>query len=191
MNTKPDLFVARGYGNSELWLDLVNSEYWDGFGKFTDMLDNPDWVNSFMHHWEFRIPLQEPFPQLEFLSLRALIRTLLEKAARGKKLRLEQLAPLNEWITVPVKPQLKEDQYGLRISFQIDQSGWYKTLTKVAYSFARCLIDQGQRRLRICQNQGCRWIFIDKSKGNVRRWCNTATCGNRERVRKARAAEKH
>jgi predicted RNA-binding Zn ribbon-like protein len=191
MSTNLNLFVAHGYGDSEPWLDLVNSEHWDGFGKFTDMLDHSEWVKSFMHFWEFHIPLQEPFPQAEFRNLRALIRTLVEKAASGKKLPLEQLAPLNDLMKVPVTPRLEEDQNGLRISLRMVQSGWSTTLGNIAYSFAQSLIDQGQRRLRICQNHDCRWIFIDKSKGNVRRWCNSATCGNRERVRKARVAEKH
>jgi predicted RNA-binding Zn ribbon-like protein len=46
------------------------------------------------------------------------------------------------------------------------------------------------RRLKICPNRGCRWVFYDRTKGKTRVWCNDRTCGNRERVRRARAAHK-
>lgn len=190
MKPESNPFADHGYGESRPWLDLVNSEHWDGFGNFTDMLDHPDWVDAFLHFWEFRIPLREPFPQAEFRSLRAWIRTRIEKAASGQQLHMEQFARLNDWMKVSFHPQLLEDQNGLHIRLRAIQSGWSTTLGEISYSFADSLIDHGQRRLRICQNPGCRWIFIDRSKGNVRRWCNTATCGNRERVRKARASRK-
>jgi predicted RNA-binding Zn ribbon-like protein len=191
MNANSSPFVIHGYGDAAPWLDLVNSEHWDGFGNFTEMLDKPEWLSSFVEFWGFRVPPVEPFPQEELRTLRALIRELVEKAANGKKLSLEQLAPLNDWMSVPLTPKLEEDQSGIRIRLEIVQSGWHATLGNITYSFAQSLIEHGQSRLRICQNNDCRWIFIDKTKGNVRRWCNTATCGNRERVRKARAAEKH
>jgi predicted RNA-binding Zn ribbon-like protein len=191
MNAEANPFVAHGYGDSKPWLDLVNSARWDGFGIFTDMLDNPQWVKTFLHFWKFRNPSQEPFPRAEFRALRALIRTMVETASGGgNKLPLEQLASVNDWMKVPITPKLEEAPGGLRMSVRMAQSGWKETLGNITFSFAQSLIDHGQTRLRICQNNDCRWIFIDSSKGNVRRWCNTATCGNRERVRKARASKK-
>lgn len=190
MNTRPDPFAARGFGDSEPWLDLVNSELWDGFGNFTDMLDDPAWVKSFLHYWEFRIPLDDRVPQTQFRNLRALLRQAVVKAATGKKLRMEQLAPLNDFMNVPVNPQLAEVQNGFRMVYRMVRSGWESTLGNISASFAETLIDLEQGRLKICANTGCNWIFIDRTKGNVRRWCNAATCGNRERVRKARASQK-
>jgi predicted RNA-binding Zn ribbon-like protein len=37
-------------------------------------------------------------------------------------------------------------------------------------------------RTRICP--GCGWLFIDRSKGGQRRWCDMATCGNAEKSRR-------
>jgi hypothetical protein len=34
-------FASRGFGGDASWLDLVNSELWDGYGNFTEMLDDP------------------------------------------------------------------------------------------------------------------------------------------------------
>ncbi len=191
MNRLSRSFVIHGYGEDAPWLDLVNSEHWDGFGNFTDMLNKPDWVDSFRHFWKFSVSSREPFPLEQSRTLRSLIRTLVERAAKGETLGLEQLEPLNDWMSVPLTPRLEEDHNQIRISLRVAQSGWQGALGHVAYSFALSLVEHGESRLRTCRNSDCRWIFIDQTKGNVRRWCNTATCGNRERVRKARAAKKH
>lgn len=42
--------------------------------------------------------------------------------------------------------------------------------------------------LRSCANPRCRLVFEDASRNHARRWCDTAGCGNRDRVRRARRA---
>jgi predicted RNA-binding Zn ribbon-like protein len=42
-------------------------------------------------------------------------------------------------------------------------------------------------RFRICANDGCRWVFEDASRAGRRRWCDMATCGNRDKVRRFRS----
>jgi predicted RNA-binding Zn ribbon-like protein len=39
-------------------------------------------------------------------------------------------------------------------------------------------------RLRQCQDDQCGWLFLDRSKNASRRWCSSADCGNRTRVRR-------
>ena len=41
-------------------------------------------------------------------------------------------------------------------------------------------------RLKVCDNDQCRWLFIDRSKNHSRQWCESASCGNRQRVRRFR-----
>jgi hypothetical protein len=41
-------------------------------------------------------------------------------------------------------------------------------------------------RLRICGNPACRLMFLDLSRNRTRQWCDTAGCGNRDRVRRHR-----
>ena len=50
------------------------------------------------------------------------------------------------------------------------------------------LIELGDRsnRLKMCANDQCHWLFLDESKNRSRQWCGSATCGNRERVRRFR-----
>lgn len=42
-------------------------------------------------------------------------------------------------------------------------------------------------RLRQCQDSGCGWLFLDRSKNASRRWCSSADCGNRTRARRHHA----
>ncbi len=57
----------------------------------------------------------------------------------------------------------------------------------IAGSFAHFLAGGGADRLRICANQGCRYLFIDRSPAGRRRWCDMRTCGNQAKVARHRA----
>ena len=50
-------------------------------------------------------------------------------------------------------------------------------------------------RTRVCPGPRCGWLFIDRSKGGQRRWCDMATCGNaaksRSHYRRKRQARRH
>jgi predicted RNA-binding Zn ribbon-like protein len=52
-------------------------------------------------------------------------------------------------------------------------------LAPVIWSAADLLTHAGERRIRRCANDKCRWVFIDRSKGGTRRWCDMSSCGNR------------
>jgi predicted RNA-binding Zn ribbon-like protein len=180
-----DPFASHGFGSGASWLDLVNSELWDGYGHFTEMLEDRAWVTAFLKHWDFRVPL-ETYPQQKFKTLRAQLRREVERAASGERLGAKQLEPLNDWLKVDFYARIGEDQNGLHLDLIPVRSGWPVILANLASSFVDSLIAREHNRLKICQNEGCRWVFIDATKGNVRRWCSNATCGNRARVRKAR-----
>jgi predicted RNA-binding Zn ribbon-like protein len=39
-------------------------------------------------------------------------------------------------------------------------------------------------RVRECDGEACGWLFVDRSRNASRRWCSSADCGNRARVRR-------
>jgi len=186
MNTSSDPFSMRGFGASAPWLDLVNSELYDGFGHFTECLEDARWMRSFLHYWKLRIPTGNPSAINALRELRAVLRHLVEKSA-ARALGAGDLSALNAWLKVPVIPELVESQSGFALALRAAQIGWPSEVAAIARSFAEALIQEPAGRLKICANDDCRWIFVDRTKGNVRRWCHDATCGNRDRVRRARA----
>lgn len=41
--------------------------------------------------------------------------------------------------------------------------------------------------IRTCNNDECRWLFLDTSKSHTRRWCDMKICGNRMKARRFKA----
>jgi len=180
--TTPDPFSARGFGASASWLDLVNSELYDGFGNFTECLEDP--------RWNLRIAVDDDAALKALRELRSLLRRLVEKAFANGRLAPEEIAKLNAWLKAPVFPQVVEKQNAFALALQPAEIGWPSDVAAIARSFADSLLHEAKGHLKICANGDCRWIFVDRTKGNVRRWCSDATCGNRDRVRRSRAQGK-
>jgi predicted RNA-binding Zn ribbon-like protein len=190
MTTASNPFFSRGFGALAPWIDLVNSGLFDGFGNPTECLDDPVWVRTFLNYWNLRASFRESEAQKALHTLRSLLRRLVEKSSSHGSFSLQDIVELNGWLKVPVYPALVENQNGFALSMQFAQSGWRGDLARVARSFAESLIQEPSGRLKICANTDCRWVFVDRTKGNVRRWCDDATCGNRDRVRRSRAAHR-
>jgi predicted RNA-binding Zn ribbon-like protein len=63
-------------------------------------------------------------------------------------------------------------------------------LARLADPLVRELTAGHPERIRICDNDTCRWIFYDTSRTGRRRWCDMATCGNRAKAARHRARAK-
>ncbi|HET6746330.1 MAG TPA: CGNR zinc finger domain-containing protein [Candidatus Limnocylindria bacterium] len=83
--------------------------------------------------------------------------------------------------------QLKGEPGGTR--YEITQVGdrLDQARAAIASSFAHFLADGAADRLRVCANDGCRWLFVDHSPTGRRRWCDMRTCGNQAKVARHRA----
>ena len=57
-------------------------------------------------------------------------------------------------------------------------------LAPVLWSAGDLLASDRRRRVRLCANEQCLWLFLDESKAGTRRWCNMASCGNRAKARR-------
>ena len=58
-----------------------------------------------------------------------------------------------------------------------------RPLWPVARSAAELLTSPKLSRVKVCSGEGCGWMFMDESRNASRRWCDSRSCGNRERVR--------
>jgi predicted RNA-binding Zn ribbon-like protein len=185
-----NVFQTEGFGAATPWVDLANSDLRNGFGTAKDLLGDPAWIRAFLARWNFSVRKKEAIPAAQLHGLRDLLRSLVEKTENAKELRTADIERLNAWLRVAVIPQLVKNQNGFELRLQAAQIGWPAIVAAIAESFAKSLMEGKAGRLKFCANEGCRWVFIDRTKGNIRRWCNDATCGNRDRVRRSRAAHK-
>jgi predicted RNA-binding Zn ribbon-like protein len=63
-------------------------------------------------------------------------------------------------------------------------------LARIAEPIVREIGNGHDDRIRICDNDTCRWIFYDESRAGRRRWCDMASCGNRAKAQRHRARQK-
>ena len=63
-------------------------------------------------------------------------------------------------------------------------------LAPVIWSAADLMTHAADRRIRRCANDKCQWVFVDRSKGGTRRWCDMNSCGNRAKAHRHYARAK-
>jgi predicted RNA-binding Zn ribbon-like protein len=190
MSRVASVFYKHGFGKVAPWVDLANSAEWDGFGRFTDHLANPQWLRSFLKHWKLRPSSAKHVPRRNLLQLRIVLRRAAEGLAAGRSLVPADLSKLNHTLNVPVRQRLVQNQNGLHTELLPEEQDWRWVMARIAASLAEMLENQQAERIGICANEGCRWVFYDPTKARIKRWCNDRTCGNRARVRRARAFQK-
>jgi predicted RNA-binding Zn ribbon-like protein len=57
-------------------------------------------------------------------------------------------------------------------------------LWPVIQSAADLVASSDAARIRECNAPDCNWLFIDRSRGGRRKWCDMSTCGNRAKARR-------
>ncbi len=66
-----------------------------------------------------------------------------------------------------------------------DPHDMLRPLWAVIWTASELLTSAEVGRVRQCQSDdGCGWLFVDRSKNGARRWCSMAVCGNRAKARR-------
>jgi len=55
---------------------------------------------------------------------------------------------------------------------------------QVVWSAASLIVSEEASRIRICGGTDCGWMYVDRSRNKLRRWCQMETCGTREKSRR-------
>jgi predicted RNA-binding Zn ribbon-like protein len=176
-----------------LWLDLLNSDYHDykGGGKDEDRLENPQWLGKFLNYWK-NIQIQSN-SRLMIDQLKALIGKIVEKFRLGEEIQKTDLNSLNKILAKsPIVYRVENTDREYSITQYSINPGIESILTDIASSFAEILVRGEAKRIKICENKDCRWIFYDLSKNRSRKWCESASsCGNLMKVRRFRERNKN
>lgn len=90
---------------------------------------------------------------------------------------------------------LREGLFRLRVEASVGKYGllWARDdmltspLWPVAWAAAQLLTAPELRRVKQCASEdGCGWVFLDRSKNLSRRWCQMRACGNTAKARRYR-----
>jgi predicted RNA-binding Zn ribbon-like protein len=57
-------------------------------------------------------------------------------------------------------------------------------LWPVIRSAAELLVSEEATRIHECAGEECGWMYVDRSRNGLRRWCQMEVCGNREKARR-------
>ncbi len=62
-------------------------------------------------------------------------------------------------------------------------------LSPVIWNTAQLLTSPDAARVRMCESSDCGWIYVDRSRNGLRRWCEMQTCGTLEKSRRRAARQ--
>ena len=77
---------------------------------------------------------------------------------------------------------------GYRWRWRGERSDPRSLLWPVLWSAAELLRSDEASRVRVCDGDECGWMYVDRSRNGLRRWCQMRTCGTREKTRRRRQA---
>lgn len=80
-----------------------------------------------------------------------------------------------------------DEHAGLAWYWRLDAQNAQLPVWVVAHAALDLMLSPQMKRVRACEAQGCRWLFLDTSKNHTRRWCRMEVCGNRMKARRHRA----
>ncbi len=178
-----------------LWAQLINSDWHDhtGGGRRADRLADDRWLASFLAlaGWRGRA-LPDARGRRRLRALRALLQRTVRGLLAGRAPGARAIAALNRLLAAfPTVARLERGAGGLTLATAPAASGVDRVLGAVAASFAELLTDGDPRRIRVCANPDCRWVFVDGSRSRTRRWCEAGVCGSLVKVRRFRARHRH
>ena len=138
-----------------------------------------------------RDPAEEARRMERFQLLRTLLHEIAAEIAQDGNPHDDSVTQLNHVLRHGLHyHQLRRGEGGSE--YEVSQVGdrLDQARAAIAGSFAHFLADDAPDRLRVCANDGCRWIFVDRSPAGRRRWCDMRTCGNQAKVARHRARAK-
>jgi predicted RNA-binding Zn ribbon-like protein len=97
----------------------------------------------------------------------------------------EDLAAFNSHLAnTMVFSQIINTKNGFEWDSSGDKSEMDWVLNPVIRSAADLLVSQELKKLKFCSDPMCRWLFLDISRNQSRRWCDMKDCGNRAKARR-------
>jgi predicted RNA-binding Zn ribbon-like protein len=84
---------------------------------------------------------------------------------------------------VPAAPGRRRNR-PLRLGWADMESRLDSVISPVLWSAASLIASDEAAQIRICGGPDCGWMYVDRSRNGLRRWCQMATCGTREKSRR-------
>jgi predicted RNA-binding Zn ribbon-like protein len=101
----------------------------------------------------------------------------------GDKVPAEALVLFNKNLATTMQSaQILQGQGQFRWDVSGDKSRLDWLLNPIIYSASDLLVSEALKKVKICCNPFCGWLFLDSSRNQSRRWCDIKACGNRAKA---------
>ncbi|HEY7614463.1 MAG TPA: ABATE domain-containing protein [Gemmatimonadales bacterium] len=186
-------------------IDLVNTVDWTSRGPEVDRLETFDqltrWaegagvIDAATGRRLRRLGEERPRVAASALAyalqVRAALHDLFGAMARGAAAQPE-LARFNRLLReallgLEIAPD-EEHGIGYRWRWRGEGSDLRALVWRVLWSAASLLRSDEIGNLRVCGGDDCGWMYVDRSRNGLRRWCQMRTCGTREKSRRRRVS---
>jgi predicted RNA-binding Zn ribbon-like protein len=138
-----------------------------------------------LESWAHQRPALAAELLAEAIALREVIYRVFSTLASGNTVSDQDLAALNGALAAaPPRQRLARSEAGYGWQIGPTPLSAATLLAPVLWSAGDLLASDRRRRVRLCANKQCRWLFLDQSKAGTRRWCAMASCGNRAKARR-------
>jgi predicted RNA-binding Zn ribbon-like protein len=127
---------------------------------------------------------------------RGVLQRVFAAVATGRPLGAA-LDQYNELLSAALRAARLEPAAGsgtARAAGRVTRWGWHVSgarleaiLWPVLWSAAALLVSAEAGRIRMCAGPECGWMYVDRSRNGLRRWCEMQTCGTREKSRRRAA----
>jgi predicted RNA-binding Zn ribbon-like protein len=178
-------------------LDFANTEAYRGTGHEMDLLQSYDMLVA----WSLAAGALQPREAGPLLAtaaeareaateilakareLRSAIHVLMQSVAHRTEPPEAALATLNAFLVESqVHSQIARSNGGFEARFR-PEDDMALPIWRLTDSAARLLLSPDHANVRECPGHECGWLFLDTTKNHSRRWCDSADCGNKARVR--------
>ena len=165
-------------------LDLLNTVS-KVEGELVDALNSDDDVQRWLATMGFPVAGRMKLERLELLRaarrLRGLVRSAVEARSAGEDVDCRALNSFLAKGESRMRLTLGRDQ-SLRAERYWGGETAEQILGPIAEAAAELLASGNFNLIRRCEDQTCVLWFYDRTKAHRRRWCSTATCGNRNKI---------
>lgn len=178
--------------------DFLNTDELDGTGRAIERMptlaDATGWLveHGMLHADEAvgieRLPGRRSGGRLEDVhAARSGMREIVEALVDGRPADPNALEAVNAVLGARTAVELVPGEGSIAIGHRHVGDPLDNALAGVAEPLIAIVAAGDTDRLRICANDGCRWVFHDTSRTGRRRWCSMASCGNRAKAARHRA----
>ncbi len=151
-----------------------------------------DWLaeRGLAHPEDARMTLRRQGALERFRTVRSAMREISEAAVDRRPADPNAIAVVNRALQGRSVLELVASGDGITLGHRHVGDPLDDALATLIEPVAREIASGRRDRLRICDNDTCRWVFFDDSRTGKRRWCDMSTCGNRAKAARHRARAK-